>query len=226
MKFENTRVYGIDTAIRSMRMPLQSFDKADSEWIYDEIIPPITTDEYQKSFQIGEKDLDLAHRLLSTGTDSDSKFLRSISVYTELTAPVYYLAELDTYKIGTVRNSSSLQHTGAKRDFTISDFTTDPMYPHDVKIMQETWAKLIETINLLRQMYKETNDYHYFRLMRQLMPMSFNYTISWTANYQVLRTIYFQRRNHRLKEWTDNFIPWIESLPYAKDLITYEGENK
>ena len=214
MKFNNTNVTGLDTAIRSMRMPLQSFDKADSMWDADE-------------FKIGEKDLDLAHRLL-IGNDADSKFLRSVQVYVEITAPAYFTNELSTYKIGTVSNSSSLQHKGASRDFTSNDFETDPMYPRDIKIMQETWGKLIETINLLRQMYKETNDYHYFRLMRQLMPQSYLYNVAWTTNYQTLRTIWKQRikQPHRLKEWTSDMAAWIDTLPYADDLIKYERGQK
>ena len=209
MKFENTQVTGIDTAIRSMRMPLQSFDKSDSE-----------------GFVIGEKDLDLCHRLLS-GNDADAKFLRSIHVYTEITAPVYLLQELQTYKIATVSNSSSIQHTGAKKDFTVQDFTIDDCYASDIGFIQTTWKNIIDAINTLRRLYKKTNDYKYFRLMRQLVPMGYNYTVAWTANYQVLRTIWKQRikQKHRLVEW-ELFGDWMKQLPYAEDLIFYEGVKK
>lgn len=217
MKFENTQVTGIDTAIRSMRMPLQSFDKSDSN-----------------GFLIGERDLDLCHRLLS-GNDADAKFLRSIHVYTEITAPCYWLAELDTYKISTVRNSSSIQHTGAKRDYDIGDFTQDAVNYADLNSRQREildrvdhdWMQWLKDINSLRQEYKETNDYRWFRIMRQMIPMSYNYVISWTANYQVLRTIWKQRikQKHRLVEW-ELFGDWISKLPYANDLIFYEGVKK
>ena len=222
MKFEHTVVRGIDTAIRSMRMPLQSFDKADSYWdkYYNDYV------DLNGPYVIGPKDMDLAHRLLASGTDSDSKFLRSIQVYTEITAPVYFLQELQTYKIGTVSNSSSIQHTGAKRDYLVEDFSIDNLQftrLDEFNMISDTWSKVLETINSLRKKYKETNDYRYFRLMRQLMPMGYQYTIAWTANYQVLRTMYFQRvaQPHRLTEWSVDFKQFVESLPYASDLITY-----
>lgn len=225
IKFTNTHVTGMDTAIRSMRMPLQSFNKSDSHWdgFFNEYV-----DEYP--FTIGPNDLDLAHRLLSNN-DADSKFLRSIQVYTEITAPMYFLAEFDTYKIGTVRNSSSLQHTGAKRDYHINDFSIDDLQftnDSEYEIVRDTWGHVLDTINFLRKKYKETNDYRYFRLMRQLMPSGYEYFISWTANYQVLRTMYFQRvvHKHRLTEWSEDFKEFVESLPYARDLITYQPNNK
>lgn len=221
IKFANTHVTGMDTAIRSMRMPLQSFNKSDSHWdgFFSDYV-----DEYP--FTIGPNDLDLAHRLLSNN-DADSKFLRSIQVYTEITAPMYFLAEFDTYKIGTVRNSSSLQHTGAKRDYYINDFSIDDMQftnDSEYEIVRDTWGHVLDTINFLRKKYKETNDYRYFRLMRQLIPSGYEYFISWTANYQVLRTMYFQRvvQKHRLTEWSEDFKEFVESLPYARDLITYQ----
>ena len=224
MRFENTSITGIDTAIRSMRMPLQSFEKSDSHWISD-------YNDYVDSdgpYHIGENDLALAHRLLSSGSDSDSKFLRSIHVYTELTAPTYFLNELHTYKIGTVSNSSSIQHTGAKRDYTPNDFTLDQSRPYAGIGLSQSECDLqtiIEIVNKWRQKYKDTNDYSYFRIMRQLMPMGYEYTVAWTANYQVLRTIYFQRRNHRLSEWSHGFMQFIQTLPYARDLIMYEGDQ-
>ena len=222
--FGNTSVNGIDTAIRSMRMPLQSFSKSDSKWdtSYSEYVDdcPII---------IGKNDLDLAHRLLSTVSDSDSKFLRSIQVYTEITAPTYFFGELDTYKIGTVRNSSSLQHTGMKRDYVPNDFAIDESRPYAGIGLSESECDLrtiIQIVNKWRQKYKDTNDYTYFRIMRQLMPSGYLYTASWTANYQVLRTIWKQRvkQPHRLEEWK-MFGTWIKELPYAKDLITWEGEK-
>lgn len=224
IKFDHTRVYGIDTAIRSMRMPMKSFDKADSytDMFYDDYV-----DDFP--FVIGPNDLDLCHRLLSNN-DADSKFLRSIYVYTEIAAPVYFLQELDTYKVATVRNSSSLQHKGASRDYDPTDFTIDDLSFADkdtYNMVTASWGHVIGTINHLRKKYKETNDYRYFRLMRQLIGMGYNYDISWTANYQVLRTIWKQRvqQKHRLVEW-EQFGNWIESLPYAEDLITYQPNKE
>ena len=225
MKFENTQVTGIDTAIRSMRMPLQSFDKSDSTWdrYYDSYV------DTDGPFHIGKNDLDLAHRLLS-GNDADAKFLRSIHVYTEITAPCYLLNELHTYKIGTVSNSSSVQHTGAKRDYTPDDFTVDVSAPYAGIGLSESECDIrtiIQIVNKWRQKYKDTNDYTYFRIMRQMLPMSFEYDVAWTANYQTLRTIWKQRvkQKHRLKEW-ELFGDWMSKLPYANDLIFYEGVKK
>lgn len=138
----------------------------------------------------------------------------------------FNVAELDTYKIATTRNSTSLQHKGMSRDYTLDDFSID-----DVKLMpfednKETASKedlqiIIDLVNKYRQLYKQTKNYRYFRVMRQLMPMGYNYTITWTSNYAGLRNMYFQRKNHQLTEWKEDFCTWVESLPYGKDLITY-----
>lgn len=138
----------------------------------------------------------------------------------------FNVAELDTYKIATTRNSTSLQHKGMSRDYTLDDFSVD-----DVKLMpfednKETASKedlqiIIDLVNKYRQLYKQTKNYRYFRVMRQLMPMGYNYTITWTSNYAGLRNMYFQRKNHQLTEWKEDFCTWVESLPYGKDLITY-----
>ena len=230
MRFENTKVHGIDTAIRSMRMPFQSFDKGDSYWdsIYNDYV------DTDGAFKIGTSDMDLIHRLLTASSDGNgahSKFLRSIHVYTEITAPLYFLQELDTYKIGTVRNSSSLQHIGAKRDYVPNDFELDQSHLYSgvgLSDSERDLRTILEIVNKWREKYKETNDYSYFRIMRQLMPMGYDYTISWTANYDVLRTIYIQRIKspHRLKEWTVNFANWLSCLPYASNLITYGLDGK
>lgn len=227
VRFAHTQVTGLDTAIRSMRMPLQSFDKSDSHWDRD-YCDYVDSDG---AFHIGKNDLDLAHRLLMGGNDAHSKFLRSIQVYTEITAPMFWLAELDTYKIGTVRNSSSIQHTGAKRDYVPEDFTIDKSDPYAGIGLAESECDLrtiIQIINKWRKKYKDTNDYTYFRVMRELMPAGYNYTISWTANYAVLREIYKQRirDKHRLEEWSHDFYQFLQTLPYARDLIFYGLEDK
>ena len=419
MNIENTNVYGFEDAIRGMRNPLNSWSNSDSYYIKS-----VDGSEYI----LGEKDKDLCHRLLSTPSDSDSKFLRMIYVNTDIVAPVYWVNELATYKISTVMDSCSLQHTGMKRDYTINDFEIDdkrvyeildhkernfkeenPLtYPYETnefKIYEldngrkykvfkngkifacpfsyidsygtgrerkfeeieihpyqlnngywavriggrkengsthimlhrlvayawlgdkssdgfeinhinknrgdcsveniewvthsenetkkhetyspslytlynlrnrelkfnfsersdiykysqshtiketcekyncsistiesiknefnfkkgdignlfflcDSWNYIIETLNHYRSLYKETGNYEYFRVMRQIMPMGYNYRFTWSANYAVLRNIYRQRKNHRLSEWHE-FCNWIESLPYAEDLITY-----
>lgn len=428
MNIGNTNVYGFEDAIRGMRNPLNSWGNSDSYYIKS-----VDGREYI----LGEKDKDLCHRLLSTPSDSDSKFLRMIYVNTDIVAPVYWINELVTYKISTTMNSTSLQHTGMKKDFTINDFELDDsriyeilnpidrdfkienplIYPyetdeykiyelsngrkykvfrngkivacsfdyidsygsgrarhfdeHEINPYQtnngywavriggrkdngsthillhrlvanawlgdrsnegleinhinkkrgdcsvenlewvthseneihknetyspnlaslykqhrkiskfdlrtksnilndklngmtikelcnkyhcsistiesiqknysdfislnnstnalfercDVWYDVIEQLNELRALYKETNDYSYFRMMRQLLPMSYRYRFTWSANYAVLRNIYRQRKNHRLSEWHE-FCKWIESLPYAEDLITYGIKEK
>lgn len=220
MNIENTNVYGFEDAIRGMRNPLNSWSNSDSYYIKS-----VDGSEYI----LGEKDKDLCHRLLSTPSDSDSKFLRMIYVNTDIVAPVYWVQELDTYKISTVRDSCSLQHRGMSRDYALHDFTLD--VDTHVPISErndenyDTFDFVIQkyidkVINPLRKKYKETGDYRYFRAMRQALPMGYNYRFTWSANYAVLRNIYRQRKSHRLSEWHE-FCKWIESLPYAEDLITY-----
>lgn len=184
------------------------------------------TDTYDIAL-IGNNDLSLAQRLLKAGT-SDAKFMRQINVSVDITAPVYWLAELDTYKIATTRNSTSLQHKGMSRDYTLNDFSIDNIKLVPLESGKETSSNddlqiIIDLVNKYRQLYKQTKDYRYFRVMRQLMPMGYNYTITWTSNYAGLRNMYFQRKNHQLTEWRKDFCEWVESLPYGKDLITYTG---
>lgn len=221
MKFENTEVMGFEGAIRGMRNPLNSWAKSDS-----------STDA-NGNFMLGNVDADLAHRLLSTGSDSDGKFLRMIYVTTDITAPVFFTQELDTYKISTVRDSCSLQHKGMSKDYDLDDFTFEHDFtiqlaiPEDGIAYDETFIEvmgdyLTNVINPLRQKYKETKDYKYFRAMRQALPMGYNYRFTWSANYAVLRNIWRQRHNHRLSEWHE-FCHWIELLPYADILITSES---
>lgn len=206
MKFEHTEVNGFANAVIGMRNPMMSHKQSDS------IYYPL-----QNRYVMGPKDLDLAQRLLATGSDSDGKFLRMIHVSTQITAPTYFCAELDTYKVGTTRNSSSLQHKGMSRDYTIDDFTIE-----DNEEMKSAFQdQILPLINQYRRLYKETNDYKYFRMMRQLIPMSYNYTFMWDANYAVIRNMYRQRvtHPHRLREWTEDFAEWVKTLPYAKELI-------
>lgn len=209
MKFERTRVYNIDGAMYAMRMPMMSHDKSDSYWDED------------GEYIIGKDDLRVAQNLLRGGNEH-SKFMRDIYVHTIITAPQMFIAEQDTYKIGTTRNSSSLMHKGASRDFVIKDFTYDGISEDEINDMQS----LIDTINKYRRKYKETKDYRYFRLMRELIPMSYEYIYSWSANYAQLRNIWKQRIDnpHRLKEWTEDFAEWIDSLPYADELIKFKEE--
>ena len=200
MKFENTKVYNFDGAIESMRMPMMSHNKSDS--FYDE----------DGFYIIGDADMKLAQNLIKGGAEH-AKYLRTIYVNTVITCPQYFAAELDTYKIGTVRNSSSLMHKGASRDFTVEDFTFDG----DSLELQP----IIDQVNYYRRLYVDTKDYKYFRMMRQILPMGYNYTFSFSTNYAQLRNMYMQRvkNPHRLKEWTEDFANWLKTLPYVEELI-------
>lgn len=202
LKIENTETFGWESAIRGMRNPMNSWDKSDSD--FSGTVPVI-----------GKKDLKLMKNLSRAG-DSDSKYLRMIYITCDITAPVFWLNELQTYKVGTTCNSTSLQHKGMSRDFVLSDFS----YEADVETMDTMMRLTVAWLNDLKKRYKETCNYKYFRAMRQLMPMGYNYKITWSANYQVLKNIYRQRRHHKLVEWHE-FCDWIEELPYS-EIITGE----
>ena len=200
MELKDTKVCNIDGAIRSMRMPMMSHNKSDSYM------------DSNGDYIIGEADMKLAQNLIKGGSEH-SKFLRTIYVDVVIIAPIYVASEIDTYKIGTVRNSSSIMHKGASRDFTINDFTWDG----DVEELQSD----IDKVNYYRKLYVETKDYKYFRMMRQKLPSGYNYTFSFSTSYAELRNMWLQRvkNPHRLKEWTEDFAKWIDSLPYADELI-------
>lgn len=203
MKFENTEVNGFEAAFRGMRQPMQSFDRANSK-----------------------NDLELGMRLSKAG-EPHRKYLRMINVTVDIEAPVYFIQELDTYKIGTTRNSSSLQHKGASRNFEIEDFeidSLDDLLDEYQILIDGTFRRMLYTANYLKDKYNVTKDYKYFRLMRQLLPMSYNYKLTWQANYEVLANIYKWRKNHKLIEW-HNFCEWIESLPHSELITLKESEG-
>ena len=220
---ENTMNTGWEAAIWGARNALQSRSQIDSGY-FDE----------DGDFVMGEKDHALLFRLAKAGPDH-GKFMRMIHVSCDITAPVYFLRELDTYKVGTTCNSTSLQHTGAKRDFTLEDFSLEQLDAVIDEVLpefgefalnardnfKEALSDYLTMINDLRRKYEETDNYTFFLAMRQLIPMSYNYMITWDASYAVLRNIYHQRKNHRLPEWRQ-FCEWIKELPYS-EFITVEA---
>ncbi len=195
IKIDNTQVAGWESALRGMRNPLNSWSRSDSTF---------------NPFVMGKADYELALKLSKAGSEH-AKYKRMINVWCDITAPLYWENELSTYKVGTVMNSCSLQHKGAVRDFEVNDFSWDD---EDPELLEE----ILNLVNSYRKLYIETKDYKYFRMMRQLIPMGYNYRFTWSANYETLTAIYHQRKNHALKEWVD-FCQWIETLPYS-DLIT------
>jgi hypothetical protein len=245
LKIENTEVVGWEHAIRGMRNPKNSWEKSDSgicpngtEFGYcyldhRKYCPRQNTDG--PAFCIGPKDLDLMTRLRNAGTDH-RKFMRMITVYLDITAPLYWWKEFDTYKIGTVANSCSTMHKIADKEFTLEDFSCEHLTTQSVECLKNT----IDLLNMHRSLYISKTDKKVDRYtvmsdecytkykkdiwwqLIQLLPSSYNQRRTVMLNYEVLANIYKSRRNHKLDEW-HTFCDWIESLPYSK-LIT--GEKK
>lgn len=202
LKFEHTETYGFGAAMRGMRNAKQSWHLND-------------TIEQNNTLYIGTNDLKLAKTLRKAG-ESHRKYLRMIQVWTDIVAPAYWIAEFATYKIGTTMNSTSLQHTGASRDFEIVDFAVDES--SDAKV----WVNLIGEINKLRREFKNTGNYDIFRQMRQLIPQSYLYRITVNMSYETILNMYTQRKSHSLKEWSKDFVQWVDKLPYFKELCLDE----
>lgn len=215
MKFKNTEVWGINHAMRGMRNPMNSWCKNDT--IYDEA---------KEQWVIGPNDLTLAHTLLKGGSEH-SKFMRMIHVAVDVNMPRYWWSEADTYHFNT-KNSCSTMHKllNNNNPITLDLFIT---CKEDI----DWWEATVEKLESMRKEYKEIqattkDNIAMNRLLvraKRILPEGFLQLRTWDTNYAELRNMYFQRRNHRLKEeWNDTFCKWVESLPYAKELIMYDGE--
>ena len=222
LKIEHTEVVGWEAAIRGMRNPMSSWEKSDSQTCTNcnGCLPGQECERYKNGTFIGTNDLDLMTRLRNAGTDH-RKFMRMIIVYLDITAPLYYWKEFDTYKVGTVANSCSTMHKIADKEFTLEDFSCEHL--------ENSWlAHLKETIRLLndaRDAYNWCNTdakKEWWWQMIQLLPSSYNQKRTVMLNYEVLANMYKSRRNHKLDEW-HTFCEWIESLPYS-ELITGKGD--
>lgn len=234
LKIENTEVMGWEAAIRGMRNPMNSWDKSDSRFSLLDDCGDCTHcnlrfDECNEQ-QIGPNDLDLMTRLRNAGTDH-RKFMRMITVYLDITAPLYWWKEFDTYKVGTVANSCSTMHKIHSKEFTLEDFSCEHLYAEDEidGMYYSTTAEeeftstdvlkvVIESLNNYRKMYLATKDKKDWWQMIQLLPSSYNQRRTVMLNYEVLANIYKSRRNHKLDEW-HAFCDWIESLPYSELII-------
>lgn len=205
IKLENTGVFNFDGAIRGMRNPLNSWNKSDS---YGDMV--------NQHFVIGENDLSLMKKLIKAGSEH-RKFLRQIFVSVDITAPLYWWKEFDTYKVGTVADSCSTMHKIADKEFILEDFSCE----HLMEVNEESLRVLIRVLNWNRDMFLETEDKKYWWQLIQLLPSSYNQRRTVTLNYEVLLAIYKQRRNHKLDE-RRTFCDWIKGLPYA-ELITNIG---
>jgi hypothetical protein len=191
----------MENAIRGARNPLNSWARMDS--YYDD----------KGNFVLGENDLSLAMKLAKAGSDH-RKFLRQIFVTMDITAPLYWWKEFDTYKVGTVANSTSTMHKIQAKEFTRDDFSCDRMSPECLAVLDSVIAYLESE----RVKFNETKDKQCWHDMIQLLPSSYNQLRTVTLNYEVLINIYYARRNHKLAEW-HTLCDAIEALPYAKELI-------
>ena len=208
IEFENVEVFGWEASIRGLRSPMNSWDKSDS-YIND------LTDE----FVIGSNDLDLMKKLIAAGSDH-SKFMRMINVTVDITAPLYWWAEYDTYKVGTVRNSCSKMHKIHSKEITLDDFSFEDFEVEDGEIfLSDCFKNVVADCEMLRKRFVETGDKKYWRGLIQLLPESYNQLATVQLNYAVLRNMYHSRKNHKLDCWR-TFCEWIESLPYS-ELITW-----
>lgn len=212
LKIEHTEVIGWEAAIRGMRNPMNSWERSDSEHKYES-----WHDISGGYFDIGPNDLDLMTRLRNSGTDH-RKFMRMITVYTDITAPLYWWKEFDTYKVGTVANSCSTMHKIHAKRFEREDFSIEHIVNCDEQHWMVCMDNIISALNVAREWYLETKDKKYWWQMIQLLPTSYNQKRTVMLNYEVLANIYKPRRYHKLDEW-HTFCDWIETLPYS-DLIT------
>ena len=221
---EDEEIVGWESAIIGMRNPMNSWDKSDS-WYgcgseFDDHLEPEDCDmDNCKNchFCIGKNDLDLMKRLAKAGTDH-RKFMRMIVVYVDVTSPLYWWKEFDTYKVGTVRNSCSTMHKITEKEFTLDDFSHEHLSDDSIKLLKD----IVFILNFHREKYLETKDKNYWWQLIQLLPSSYNQRATLMLNYEVLANMYHSRKNHKLDEW-HIFCDWIETLPHS-ELIT--GESK
>ena len=225
IKLENTILPSADqwkAIIFGARNPLNSWSRSDSKFDEDENFDP---EDYPCAFMLGDNDYSLMQRLAKAGTDH-RKFMRMISVYSDITAPLYWWKEFDTYKVGTVANSCSTMHKIADKKFTMADFSCEHLYDFCPDCDTDSATVLRYTIgwlNYCREKYLETKDKEYWWQLIQLLASSYNQKRTVMLNYEVLANIYKSRRNHKLDEW-HYFCNWIEGLPYS-GLITGKEES-
>lgn len=232
IKFKNAEVVGWEHAIRGMRNPMNSWEKSDSIFVEEGEYHDIcgnsgpynaTVTDTETFFEIGGNDFALMKKLVKAGTDH-RKFMRMITVYVDITAPLYWWKEFDTYKVGTVANSCSTMHKIHEKEFTLADFSCEHLiyegltidcYDDNPKLLLSV---IIDCLNNYRKKYIATEDKKYWWQMIQLLPSSYNQKRTVMLNYEVLANIYKSRKNHKLDEWRE-LCKWIEGLPYS-ELIT------
>lgn len=240
IKLENTKIVGLEPAIRGMRNPMNSWDRSDSGEYCDErqcldcpgySSGKCNVDYISDDYIVGPNDLDLMKRLASSGP-VHAKYRRMIVVYVDTTAPLYWWKEFDTYKVGTVANSCSTMHKIHAKEFELDDFSHEHLFKQNDELATpeyyerrspvfspySTMEILINALNNCREKFIETGDKVWWWQMIQLLPTSYNQKRTIMLNYEVLANIYKWRKDHKLDEW-HKFCDWIESLPYAKEVI-------
>ena len=220
IKVEANEVFGIEEAMRGMRNPLNSWDKADTT-VSGDIL------------EIGENDLNLATRLIKAGTEH-RKFLRMIHVQMDIIAPLYWWKEADTYKVGTTTNSCSTMHKIAAKEFTLDDFSHEHLIDDQNDFENENgqissykdflYYDVLDVLNTARRQYLETKDKRYWWQMIQLLPSSYNQRRTWDMSMETLLSILHQRKNHKLDEWNEFRDICLEQVPYLKEF--YEASLK
>ena len=244
IKIEDVEVVGIRKAIKGIRNAMNSWEKRDSSLLFcHEIICALCPYESLNSiecdnkshFIIGEKDMDLAKRLIKAGS-SDRKFMRMIHVQADVTAPLYWWKEYDTYKVGTVANSCSTMHTIHKKEFTLDDFSHEHFWDKTNEVhgsipgylgknSSDYLKDLLRYLNFIRTKFIETKDKAYWWQIIQLLPSSFNQMRTIDLDYETLFSIYHQRKCHKLDEWRE-FCKWIETLPYMKEFLGLDEQTE
>ena len=209
IKVENIETFNFEGAFRGLRNPMNSWAKGDTYMTESGIL-------------VGPNDMKLAQRMIGGGPE-EAKFLRQIFVSMDITAPMYWWKEFDTYKVSTTANSCSTMHKLTSERINRDMFSFDET-EEDTKSLEIMRDQLINYCEALRQEYNLTKDKRIWRELVSILPMGFNQRRTWTGNYQVLRNMYFQRRYHKLEEW-HQFCDVIEKLPYGKELICYEKKE-
>lgn len=224
IKLENTEVVGWEAAIRGMRNPKNSWDRSDSgwspDWPEDHGLLLETDWEGWQELRIGPNDQKLMKQLAKGGS-VHAKYRRMIVVYVDITAPLYWWKEFDTYKVGTVANSCSTMHKLTDKEFTLDDFSHEHLWDGAIATLKD----VIKDLNYSRNRYLESNDKKWWWQMIQLLPSSYNQKRTIMMNYEVLTGIYEHRHDHKLDEWREDICHWIEELPFS-EIITGKEEEK
>ena len=209
IRIEKAEVFNFEGALRGMRNPMNSHHKSDSYFNLDGYLL-----RNEPEYKLGENDLDLCKRLIKGGTEH-RKFLRQIMVCVDITAPLYFWKEFDTYKVGTTANSTSTMHKIHSKPFDLEDFSHDKLHGISLNAL----LRIVDDLEAFRKLYLETKDKEIWYQIIQLLPSSYHQTRTVTMTYENLLAMHHQRRHHKLDEW-HTFCDWVEKLPYMKEFLS------